>query len=347
MEGLRGLAVFLVFTQHYAYQVLTLGQFAGIELPIIAAMRSYGNIGVELFFVLSGYLIYGTLVRRNPRFLDFMRRRIVRIYPAFLAVFLIYLMLHLIKTGDDKIPADPLSAGLYVAANLLLLPGLFPIVPLLSVTWSLSYEMFFYVSTAILVAALRMDLRARRQRLMVLATITIMFLASCFISDAVPSRMMPFFAGMLLAEGIGVSQWRVPSFLGLAAPVTALLLSRNVPMPWNMLELMHTVALFLLCASALAGGAAARVFSWSPARWLGNISYSYYLLHGLTIIPLAVVVGHLFGHSIPSWILWLAMPFVFVVSLGPALVLFIFIERPFSLTPGRRIPEAAQVQPAV
>lgn len=60
MEGLRGLAVLLVFLQHYAYQMQSLSHLDGISRVVIAALRSYGNLGVELFFVLSGYLIYGS-----------------------------------------------------------------------------------------------------------------------------------------------------------------------------------------------------------------------------------------------------------------------------------------------
>jgi peptidoglycan/LPS O-acetylase OafA/YrhL len=57
MEGLRGLAVLLVCPP-----LLDPGAAAGPSRSsnlISAALKSYGNVGVELFFVLSGYLIYG------------------------------------------------------------------------------------------------------------------------------------------------------------------------------------------------------------------------------------------------------------------------------------------------
>jgi exopolysaccharide production protein ExoZ len=66
MEGLRGLAVFLVFLNHY----FTLSSRVAVEpsvwMTIGHKVAGYGNLGVELFFVLSGYLIYGTLLRRRP-----------------------------------------------------------------------------------------------------------------------------------------------------------------------------------------------------------------------------------------------------------------------------------------
>src|SRR4249919_1955085 len=80
MEGLRGFAVTLVFLHHYTVQAQLIGLSPGPTSVVATALRSYGNLGVELFFVLSGYLIYGTLVRRPPSFAGFMARRFQRIY---------------------------------------------------------------------------------------------------------------------------------------------------------------------------------------------------------------------------------------------------------------------------
>src|SRR5580693_1407240 len=85
MEGVRGLAVFLVFVAHY----LTLAEpwlpAAGIGREISSRLMSLGLAGVDLFFVLSGYLIYGSWIRRRPRLGSYLWRRAQRIYPAFLA----------------------------------------------------------------------------------------------------------------------------------------------------------------------------------------------------------------------------------------------------------------------
>ena len=78
MEGLRGVAVGLVFLQHYGTQFSTYGQITGGTLAVARAFAHYGNDGVELFFVLSGYLIYGILLRKRPSFFSFMIRRAQR-----------------------------------------------------------------------------------------------------------------------------------------------------------------------------------------------------------------------------------------------------------------------------
>jgi peptidoglycan/LPS O-acetylase OafA/YrhL len=112
--------------------------------------------GVDLFFVLSGYLIYGAVIRKKVSHLTFFRRRVERIYPTFLCVFAIYLVLSILFPEENKIPARSLAAAIYILQNALLLPGIFHIQPIITVAWSLSYELFYYLSLPVLVMMLGM-----------------------------------------------------------------------------------------------------------------------------------------------------------------------------------------------
>ncbi|MEO8036829.1 MAG: acyltransferase, partial [Acidobacteriota bacterium] len=150
MEGLRGFAVFLVFLVHYVTLTAPWVDAASRTSVAGAVLRNVGNSGVDLFFVLSGYLIYGNLIRKGRPFLAYARRRIQRIYPTFLAVFVLYLLLSFVFSGQSKLPHGTIAASGYVLANLLLLPGLLPIEPLITVAWSLSYEVFYYLSAPLL-----------------------------------------------------------------------------------------------------------------------------------------------------------------------------------------------------
>src|SRR4051812_34313388 len=87
MEGLRGLAVSLVFLVHYVALVRPWIEGNESLIAVSAGLHSIGSTGVDLFFVLSGYLIYGSLIGRPQLFLQFIRRRAERLYPAFTAVF--------------------------------------------------------------------------------------------------------------------------------------------------------------------------------------------------------------------------------------------------------------------
>jgi peptidoglycan/LPS O-acetylase OafA/YrhL len=93
MEGLRGFAVFLVFLVHYVTLVRPWIAGESALLVLASALHTIRNTGVDLFFVLSGYLIYGSLISRSQQFVRFVSRRVERIYPTFVAVFVLYAVL--------------------------------------------------------------------------------------------------------------------------------------------------------------------------------------------------------------------------------------------------------------
>ena len=78
MEGIRGFAVFLVFLVHYVTLVDPWLTKSSTTQILSAHVRSIGNIGVDLFFVLSGYLIYGMLIRKKKPLGGYLARRIQR-----------------------------------------------------------------------------------------------------------------------------------------------------------------------------------------------------------------------------------------------------------------------------
>jgi len=156
MEGLRGLAVLMVFFVHFH---ALFGDYV-LQSPILWRPSQFfgivGNAGVDLFFVLSGYLIYGALIRHSVGLLGFLRRRIGRIYPAFLAVFALYLVLSFAFPHASKIQdLTGVAKVVYIVQNLLLLPGMLEIKPIITLAWSLSYEFFFYISAAVVIRATR------------------------------------------------------------------------------------------------------------------------------------------------------------------------------------------------
>src|SRR5215510_2387591 len=102
LEGLRGLAIVLVFFVHYHslfgdyVEVNPVSHFISQFLGVI------GHCGVDLFFVLSGFLIYRIVLRKRASYLQFMRRRIQRIYPAFATIFVVYVALSYFVLDESK-----------------------------------------------------------------------------------------------------------------------------------------------------------------------------------------------------------------------------------------------------
>ena len=323
MEGLRGLAAFLVFLVHYcsAAEPWTAPQLRGFA----DAVHSIGSVGVDLFFCLSGYLIYGSLIARPVRWLPYLRRRIERIYPAFLVVLTVYVVLSLVAPNESKLPRH--GAWLYLLQNALLLPGIFPIEPMITVAWSLSYEMFFYLTVPLLVGALSLRERSPAERVLYLLPLA----AACVLTETHP-RIALFVAGMVLVELTRSQPHKPPSLIAAVLAVIAWLTSPILPI----VSLLKYSALFfgvlLFTWHALSGSSVlTRWLTWAPLRWLGNMSYSYYLLHGLTLkisfaalAAVAPVGTHL--------AVVLLIP-AFGVTLVPCAMLFVFVERPFSIAP--------------
>lgn len=336
MEGMRGFAVFLVFLTHFCTLVAPwVAEAPGLD-SFARHVHAIGNTGVDLFFVLSGYLIYKTLLAREQGFGHFMARRVRRIYPAFLVVFSVYCVLSYGFPRENSIPAEaPLR---YLVANLLLLPGLFPIKPMITVAWSLSYEMFFYLCLPLAITALRLRRRSGTWRIAAIALVALTIASWSAALGNGHVRMIMFMCGMLVHEAIQGRRMQAPSDAVAVAALVLGLLGTLLPVVGHIKSTLLFVSLFMVCVNCFLRpcGALAQVFSWTPLRWLGNISYSYYLLHGLTLkaffmlLPQPVVLS---GHAV---LVFLALlPLTFLLTLISSAGLFLLVERPFSLAPTR------------
>ena len=77
-----------------------------------------------------------------------------------------------------------------------------------------------------------------------------------------------------------------------------------------------------------------RAFSWTPLRWLGNMSYSYYLIHGLTLKAAFKVVAVILPATAGgAWVFWALLAPAFGLTLLTSAALFLAVEQPLSLAP--------------
>lgn len=335
MEGIRGFAVFLVFLVHYVTLVDPWLTKSSITQILSAYVRSIGNIGVDLFFVLSGYLIYGMLIRKKKPFGIYLARRIQRIYPTFTTVFIIYLLLSVAIPSESKIP-DGWAGLIFVIQNFFLLPGMFNINAIITVAWSLSYEFFYYLLIPLLIGSLRLRERnwETRFKLFFFASI-ILFAYFAFCGGHI--RLLMFISGILLFEVIDQEKIRNIPPIGLPALALAIasviLLDVFEASGWWKYALLF-IFFFAFCIDCFSSnGFANKIFRFSPMRWLGNMSYSYYLIHGLALKFMFMVLSTLHPpKSTDDWIFWAGLPVAFFVTLIPSAILFIFIEKPYSLS---------------
>ncbi len=351
MEGMRGFAVFLVFLVHYATLATPwIGKHSALA-GFADSLHTLGNAGVDLFFVLSGYLIYGSIISRSQPFMPFIRRRIARIYPAFCVVFALYLALSFAFPKDSKIPPQALEAWTYVLQNFLLLPGLFPIEPMITVAWSLSYEMFYYLAIPLLVALFRLRQRSSGWRVAFFVALGLGFAAYC-IQFGGPARLIMFIAGILLHEALRRPAIPAPRSALVLALLAAGLLSTTISIEGSYMVrmLLLFASFFTLCYACFTqpNSWLARGFCWTPMRWLGNMSYSYYLLHGMALkVGFMLLSAKMPKTEHEALFFFAVMPPMFLLTLLPSAGLFLLIERPFSLAPAapKRAAQAPDAMP--
>lgn len=357
MEGLRGYAVLLVFLVHYVTLASPWIARPSLLAGVADALRIVGNTGVDLFFVLSGYLIYGSLIGRRQDFLPFFRRRVGRIYPAFSVVFCLYLALSLALPRESRIPAAPLQGVLYLAENYLLLAGFGHQQPMVTVSWSLSYEMAYYLAMPLLIAAFGLRQRSTRWRVGFFSALLVLA-GTASVAAGTPVRMIMFLAGVLLHEAMAGQRpgpWAPPAravALALATAMTVMLM----PLPWPALAPLIrfgglAAAFFLLCLACFRhpAGPVGRACSVPALRWLGNMSYSYYLLHGLALKAAFAVMARAMPPAVAppdgGWLFFIGMLVPMLAwTLLPSAALFLLVERPYSLAPTSTSRQKAALQ---
>src|SRR5437763_7782144 len=90
IEGMRGLSILLVFMVHWHYVFDRWVPTESYAFSLTSPVCNVGHSGVDLFFVLSGYLIYGSVISKERPSAPYPKRRVRRIYPTFLCAFALY-----------------------------------------------------------------------------------------------------------------------------------------------------------------------------------------------------------------------------------------------------------------
>ena len=293
IQYLRGIAALMVVWFHAADQ-----------LPGVNALipNTFGNSGVDLFFVISGFIMVVTTQGATISPFEFMRRRIIRVVP-------LYWMLTVAMVGA-ALMAPSLFRTLIVTPlalveSLLFIPhysNSFPAMawPLLVPGWTLNFEMFFY-----LVFALALALPAR-WRLAALAAVFASLVVAGVALGPFDNAAATVYTSLIMLEfvsGAVIGTWwlrrradppRVASALMIVAGFALLLVRNAAPLgTWTQM-----IGAVLVVSGAL--NAAFAGWRMPVLRALGDSSYSLYLTHIFALGGLRVVWLHTAGASIDA-----------------------------------------------
>ena len=334
IDGLRALAVLSVVAFHMQTRF---GPFGG------------GFVGVDVFFVISGYLISSVIFSEidNSRFslVAFYERRIRRIFPALLVMMFLVSVLAYIYLLPAELQdfARSLFAATCSFSNFYFLKhsGYFdsPLSNPLLHTWSLAVEEQFYIIFPLLLVAVR-RLFPRRLRLSV-AVLALLSLAISAIETYINPTFafyMPYTRAWELLLGTILSMKLFPAIRSVSlrncATVAGLALilfavhyySSATPFP-GLAALVPCVGAALIIGVGESGGSAVgSLLSWRPVASIGLISYSLYLWHW----PIIVFnnMGAFYGVGTSHR---LNMLFIALSSIAAATISWWFVERPFRI----------------
>lgn len=315
-----------------------------------------GFIGVDVFYVISGFLITTILVREAEKTGRialglFWAKRIRRLVPALVVTVVFTLIVGALvgsALGWDSLALQGAASVFYVA-NILFWrestnyfdtgSGLSPFLHM----WSLGVEEQFYVVWPVLLIA-GIWLAARRFTLRSVlavafgAVFVLSLGASVLLTPLSPNAafyLLPTraweFAGAgllaLLPATMVIRRRWLASVVGVAGVAVLLagilLLSESDPYPGYLALVPFVGTVLLIVAGSGARSIVAPVLDSRPAVWIGNVSYSWYLWHW----PLIVFAKELFPESA------VAMAAAAVLSLGVAALSYSFIEQPLRFRP--------------
>lgn len=323
IDGLRAVAIGAVIAFHAAP-----GQLPG------------GFVGVDIFFVISGYLISGIILRRLDRgtfsFRDFYARRIRRIFPALLLVLACsaaaawLLVYDLDRFGRHMTGSAAFAANLVLAREISYFNYYAYLDPLLHL-WSLGVEEQFYFAWPFL-----LWLGARRRAALpwlIAALGAASFLLNLHYTAVDPTiafyspftRFWELLAGAWLAAMARSPRnprlAHAASFAGLAAMAAPMFLIGEVTAFPGWWALLPVGGAFLTIWAGPAAWPNARLLAWRPAVWIGLISYPLYLWHW----PLLAFAAH---YNLEGRVdgVWRAAIVLFAIL--PAWATYVWLEKP-------------------
>ena len=300
IDGLRAISVILIILYHY-------------KIPFF----DFGYLGVDIFFVISGFLITGLLqdeknLKKNKInfFISFISRRFLRLFPTLLIVVILSYIASIVLIPSDNFKDFAQSAGssLFFISNFLffLETGYFDqssnLKPLLH-TWSLSIEFQFYI----LFSFFSIFVFKFNKKIIFISNILIIFLSIFFLFNFNISRDLFFYLTQFRLWEILVGstsffvfnkfkekcKYSIYPIIIIVVLLFAAILSLKVYNFFN-LSLILIVLLTFIFLILLNNQYIVNLFSKSKLVYLGKISYGLYLFH----YPIYVFCNYYFLNNI-------------------------------------------------
>lgn len=350
LDGLKGWAAMSVFifhfssaSSHYYGQPGSWSNTGKIVNNIFQYFPLFGfagaHIGVDVFFILSGFFIYRSIKRKNFSFFSFLVNRYKRLLPAHVII-----LFHTLTV----------SSVLVAFINIFFLNFFFPKVTFINfVTWSISYEILFYVICALwLIVGKNIKMFSTWKFLFVLILAiysTQWFLPNYFTQLGMQyialNRFIAFFFGVILSKlytddkALWVKYKRLflygafPSFLMICllkyiwsgSVIYDFFVQKGFDIPYLLVD----IAAFILIGFLLLeeDHIISKFFNFLPLRIIGVVSYSFYLNHAIWGLSIGARLIDDFRGAASKAILYYISSFI--VTFLIAVFMYHFLEKPY------------------
>tara|TARA_R110001592_G_scaffold27763_26_gene102989 strand:- start:51230 stop:52369 length:1140 start_codon:yes stop_codon:yes gene_type:complete len=353
IDGLRGMAFLLVLWFHSSYFVTI-----GLEQQLVGATYSYylltmlGETGVDLFFVLSGFLITGILMdtAQDPRPLrNFYIRRSLRIFPLYYAVLFVFLAYFFFVFGIDGLDHGKVWTHLFYLQNWSFSHNLDQFI-LLDHTWSLAAEEQFYLIWPLVFLSFYKG-RMRGVFLLCAFMIVLSWGLRIVFTDLSQykwaytftiSRLDSLALGALLSVLCARYRDKIKEYhrflpyvmCAVFAVILIILFAQDTKVESQNAMIRYGLTLFsILYVSLLAyvflskdDHIVKRFFSCRALREVGRVSYGMYLFHSPIMM---ILVRQLYQYDLGYWkVHGILLCLGFALSFAAALLSYRFLEKP-------------------
>lgn len=277
----RAIAVFLVFFVHFTSVFFT----SSPNESAAQILYQIGHGGVDLFFVLSGFLLYQGFIKRPQQpLLQYVMKRGRRLMPAYWVALVIYITLFYI-TKDER--AIELSAqdALTLLKNVFLLAPILGEPPLVTVSWTLTFEWAWYLFLPLCFALRFHRLNQRFRQLILLSVFTTTGIY--FGAYGGPEQIGLFFVGAFLGEIRAPALQKHTKALICSVSAFAIIFAAAIYESYLSISILLSgigwSGVLYVALTTHGQHYTDKLGVVKGSVFLGKISYSFYLLHGLCI----------------------------------------------------------------
>lgn len=343
IDALRGLACLGVLLHHVFFNTVMIEPLRVVFPQFVTEIMHRGSHGVQVFFVLSGFVIAHSL-RSTPLTLQgvgrFILRRQIRLDPPYWAAMLLALGLHTAALIIVPATVSPFPSLREIALNFVYLQNILGVEQILIVAWTLCIEIQFYIVFILLLAlaakiaavsapATLTDAAVRRKAVLLLTASGVLSLLVLRLSNPhawFAPHWFHFAAGVLCYWSVRDEMDQRILFGFLVAYVGAMIAAWQAASGdvfSTMLVGLITVGVIYLVGKR---GRLTTLWNGPVIQYLGHISYSLYLVHWLVVVIVFRIGTKLTGQNPAFALFYVAL--AISLSIGAAHLFFLAVEKP-------------------